>query len=259
MHSSITKGMPYATMRYHHIRNVGDSGETILPSVVSEIPLAKNPTVDDSDREVQCHHKAAPFRVEREIKLFFEQSDFTWLVFVSEPVTMQCLVDEIGRLKLQVVAWDQEPDTERDLVLRVALLQLCSTGTEPVWCHQERMHPTALLLGQGHYGEQLRQHANHFPGRNSSFHYSLEDETDSTGQVATLTFDWDAQDMSEIALHPVPANKTAILGYALPHHFDIIVQSPPADHDIYCVSSLIGPACLSTRVPYGNSRKRSPR
>ena len=245
MHSSITKGMPYATMRYEKLQSVGDQGEIILPSVVAEIPLAKNPTVDDSDTEVPCHQKAEPFRVEREVKLFFESSDFSWLVFVSEPVLMQCVVDDIGRVKLQVVGWDQEPEKERDLVLRIALLEMCTTGAEPVWCHQEKMHPTALLLGQGHYGSQLRLHANHFPGPNTSFRYEVEEKNDeSTGTVATLTFDWDAQDMSDIALHPVPANKTAILAFALPHHFDIIVQSPPADHDIYCVNSLIGPTCL---------------
>ena len=245
MYSSITKGMPYATMVYQKLQSVGDQGEILLPSVVAEISLAKNPTVDDSDKEVPCHPKAEPFRVEREVKLFFGKSDFTWLVFVSEPVLMQCVVDEIGRVILQVVGWDQEPETERDLVMRVALLEMCSSGTEPVWCHQEKMHPTALLLGQGHYGTQLRTHANHFPGRNSAFRYSVEEETsDGAGTVATLTFDWDAQDMSDIALHPIPANKTAILAYALPHHFDIIVQSPPADHDIYCVNSLIGPTCL---------------
>lgn len=248
MHSSITKGMPYATMRYQQIRTVGSAGETILPSVVAEIPLAKNPTVDGG-KEAPCHSSnTEPFRVERELELVFEQSDFTWLVFVSEPVLMQCVVDDLGRMVLQVVEWAEEPETDRDLVMRVALLKLCSTGAEPVWCHQEKMHPTALLLGQGHYGEQLRKHANHFPGRDTSFDYSFNDnnvdDDDESGTVATLKFDWNAQDMSEIALHPVPANKTAILGFALPHHFDIIVQAPPADHDIYCVSSLIGPACL---------------
>jgi len=241
MSSSITKGMPYATMRYQQIRKTGKAGETILPTVVAEVPLGKNPLVDGK-KEVQCHSSnTEPFRVEREIELFFEQSDFTWLVFVSEPVLMQCVVDDIGRMKLQTVEWAEEPETDRDLVIRIALLQLCSTGAEPVWCHQEKMHPTALLLGQGHYGEQLRSHANHFPGPDSSFDYSFDENDNSQ---ATLTFDWDAQDMSEIALHPVPVNKTAILGFALPHHFDIIVQAPPTDHDIYCVSSLIGPACL---------------
>ena len=240
MHSSITKGMPYATMRYKSIRHVGDHGETILPTVVAEVPLAKNPKVDGG-KEVHCHSgNTEPFRVESEVELFFDQSDFTWLVFVSEPVLMQCVIDDIGRMKLQVVEWGEEPETDRDLVLRIALLTLCTTGKEPVWCHQEKMHPTALLLGQGHYGEQLRKHSNYFPGPETGFDYSFDD----TGKQATLVFDWNAQDMSEIALHPLPSNKTEILAFALPHHFDIIVQAPPADHDIYCVSSLIGPACL---------------
>jgi hypothetical protein len=242
MHSSITKGMPYATMRYERIHQVGDSGENILPTVTAEVPLAGNPIIDGGN-EIQCHpsSKAKPFVVESEVKLFFKSSDFTWLVFVSEPVVMQCVLDENGMMSLQVVDWNEDSGVERDLVIRIALAVKCTSGVNPIYCHQEKLHPTALMLGQGNYVKQLRKHANFFPGPNTTFDYRFDD-----AETATMVFDWDVQVMSDIALHPVPANKTdlTLIGFALPHQFDIIAQVPPADHDIYCVATLIGPACL---------------
>lgn len=244
MHSSITKGMPYATMRYESIHQVNSkSGESIFPTVAAEVPLEGNPIVDGGS-EIKCgasSSKAEPFVVEREVQILFKSSDFTWLVFVSEPVTMQCILDDNEMMRLQVVDWNEDSEKERDLIVRIALSKKCSTGVNPIYCHQEKLHPTALMLGQGHYDRLLRSHANFFTGPNTTFDYHFDNAT-----TATMVFDWDVQDMSKIALHPVPANKTdvTLIAFALPHHFDIITNVPPEDHDIYCVATLTGPACL---------------
>lgn len=244
MESSIAKGMPYTTMRYKSIHQKGgDNGDALFPTVAAEVLLAKAP-VADKTTTVECTSagsKLKPFMVERDVEVFFKRSDFTWLIFVSEPVQMQCVLDENEMMRLQIVDWKEDSNVERELVVRVALSKKCTSGVNPIYCHQEKLHPTALMLGQGHYDVQLRTHANYFPGPNSTFNFYFENET-----AAVMVFDWDMQDMSKIALHPLPTNgsELSMIGFALPHHFDSIVQQPPADHDIYCVATLTGPACL---------------
>lgn len=239
MHSTITKGMPYGTMVYKRIRQVRRQGHVLLPTIGSQVPLAVEPLVDSATR-VKCNTK--PFLVTREVELLFDQSDFSWLVFVSEPVVMTCQNSNEKGLRLQIAEWQHEKSIDRDLVVRVALSKLCSTGISPIYCHQELFHPAALNLGQGHYSSLLRKFANLFPGPETTFDYVFSDNE----TAATMTFDWNAQNMSSIALHPSYQNNTGqgVLGFALPHHFDLISEHPPEDHDIYCVSTLIGPSCL---------------
>jgi Glycosyl hydrolase family 81 C-terminal domain len=253
MHSSITNGMPYATMRYENFQGsaANDSSDPLLvPTVWSQMQLSKKPTIDnDADAGgMECTlsgKKAKPVLVNSEVEVLFDHSDFTWLVFVSEPVLMQCVTDDTLGARLQVVEFGEEPETPRDLIVRIALKTFCSTGNigvNPVYCHLERMHPTALMLGQGNYGEQLRSHAHLFPGPMTAFDFDFDD----AGESAWMHFDWDVQDMKKIALYPVERNNTStgLLTYALPHHYDVIKQAPPTDVNIYCVASLIGPACL---------------
>ena len=245
MYSSITKGMPYATMVYE---NIHSDDPDVLPTIAAEIALAARPLVDGTTpidcRPVSGRTAPPSFVVQREVELFFKRSDFTWLIFVSEPVRMHCILDDQGLVQLQVVDWPEDSvDVARNLVVRLALSKKCTSGVNPIYCHQEKLHPTALLLGQGNYAKQLRQHADLFSGPNTTFDYEFQD-----AQTATMVFNWDVQNMSDMALHPVArSNATenvALIAFALPHHFDIIAQVPPADTDIYCVSTLIGPACL---------------
>jgi Glycosyl hydrolase family 81 C-terminal domain len=241
MYTSVTKGMPYATMVYSNIH----SDDDVLPTIAAEMALAARPMVDGAT-PIDCRPVSSKtphsFVVQREVELFFKQSDFTWLVFVSEPVRMQCVLDDQGLIRLQVVDWQDDADTDRNLIVRLALSKKCTSGVNPIYCHQEKLHPTALLLGQGNYAKQLRQHADFYPGPNTTFDYVFQD-----AKTSTMIFNWDVQKMSDSAFHPVPTNSTenvSLIGFALPHHFDIISQIPPTDTDIYCVSTLIGPACL---------------
>jgi endo-1,3(4)-beta-glucanase len=223
------------------------------------------PPVIDKTRPMSCHGDSEKnvFLVESEVELLFDESDFTWLIFVSEPVLMHCVpVETTGGIRIEVVEFVEEPDVERELVIRAAVSKLCSTGLNPVYCHQERMHPTALMIGQGQYDDQLRNHSRCFPGPNTAFDYKME----ADGKTALMEFDWDVQNMEDVALHPLPRNETFLcMGFALPHHFDIIVQAPPTDRNIYCVSSLVGPACLyeggkwQLREPIPEVNFRAPR
>ena len=180
-----------------------------------------------------------PVWVENELQFYVPSSDFTWLVFVSEPVQIKCKIQDDGQVWLQVVGRKTQG---RPFILRSALYMTCTKNRNPIYCHQEQLHPSALHLGQGEYGQILRQHSHLYAGPESKFSYDFDD----TEQMAVLEFDWDVQ--STRYMHPDTANVTKsleLLSFALPHHWDMerTIRSP-STHQIYCASSLVGPACL---------------
>jgi len=245
MTSSIVKGMAYATMCYNERKMVDKHGNDILPTVASAIPIGKEPVVDNNNRtQLICSmHDPKPVVVEHEVKLYFYESDFTWLVFFSEPVAVQCIVEESGGMKLQVVETRGDPsDESHPLVIRTALYQLCTSGRNPVYCHQEMFHPTATFIGQGRYGELLRNHSHLFPGPNTNFDYAV----DSERGFVIMKFDWDVQDVTNrSSLSKSDETAFDLISFALPHHLDIMDDTVAVAGDVlYCAQSLTGPACL---------------
>ena len=253
MQSSIVRGMPYATMVYDNWRANGEK-KVAFPTVASEIGLAKAP-VADGKIEITCHSidsDEPAVRVNREVELVFKASDFTWLVFTSEPVWMKCVRDEkTDRTLLEVVdgVSSDHDNFSHPLVLRVALIKPCTSGQNPVYCHQDQMHPTALHLGQGSYIEILRQHANNYPGSNTTFSYDIKEQSGSV----ELKFDWDVRQMSvedaeelgDTLSSTTTKKYPEFIAFALQHHLDMLPKNVSTiGNEIYCVASLLGPACL---------------
>jgi hypothetical protein len=248
MSTSIVKGMPYATMRYDEMKTTNKHGKIMLPTVMSEVGLAENAIVDGKT-QLKCHPDEPNLvKVEREVEMHFHSSDFTWLVFFSEPVTVQCIVDEdTGAVQLQVVDSDSDKRTDADdevespFFIRIALSKLCTSNMNPIYCHQEQMLPYALNLGQGRYDDLLRNHSHLFPGPNTSFHYGINDAK----QQIVLSFDWDVRNMTNYGV-PAKSNPTDVdlIVFALPHHLDLMGTEKAPGYLKYCASSLIGPACL---------------
>lgn len=179
----------------------------------------------------KCDHLVT---VERELEIVVDQSDFTWLVFVSEPVNMCCVKEDNGGVKLQVV-----DETEKPLVLRAAVLKLCSSGRNPVYCHPEQMLPKALLIGQGEYGAILRNHSHLYAGPNTAVKYSVDGES-----VISYTFDWDVQSMHNS--NTTDTTPYDLLVFALTHHMDMMpFRSPARSGAQYCAATIIGPICLT--------------
>ena len=284
MTSSIVRGMPYATMVYNDWRKTTTTTTTkrgnVLPTVASEIELASPPIVDGMTEMicVDSNHKNdsidnTTVRVNREVQLTFKASDFTWIVFTSQPVLMRCKqdVNANGAMMLQVVdtalddgdddhEYDKHQHSERPLVLRIALVEPCTHGNNPVYCHIDQLHPHGLYLGQGKYPELLRQHADAFPGPNTSFSYRVDEDS---GAIE-MKMDWDVQYMSDVsgsyrtdshddehhAANTTILDHSDLITFALPHHFDMLPQNQIEFYDLgindelYCASSLLGPACL---------------
>lgn len=270
MQSSIVRGMPYATMQYMDWRNsdatpMESSTKTsrIYPTIASEISVAKTP-LGDGETPIPCSSNTDPanaVRVEREIELFFKTSDFTWLVFLSEPVMVLCIVDDKSETThLQIVDFATPPPTtttetsvdQTPLTIRVALWKPCTSGSDPIYCHQEEMHPTALHIGQGKYHEILSQHASTYPGPNTSFSYTTNEDDGSID----ILFDWDVQHFNT-GNESGPHNETDLIMFALAHHFDMIAGNSTGG-ELYCAPSLLGPACLYAASTWKLEERRAP-
>jgi hypothetical protein len=244
-------------MRYEEMKETKKNGDVVLPTVMSEVGVAASPVVDGS-RKLECSKdNPKPVLVNREVELFFKESDFTWLVFFSEPVMVQCVMVKATQdvvsatggepktnfgIQLQVVGREDDVDDhDRPFFIRIALSKYCTSNWNPIYCHQEQMHPYALNLGQGRYADLLRDHSAFFPGPDTSFDYAIDDDS----KEISLSFDWDVQDMTKYSRAVEYTNTDAdLIVFALPHHLDLMGMQNAPGYLPWCAHSLIGPACL---------------
>ena len=244
MKSNIVRGMPYATMRY--------SGG-ILPTLTSANQPAADPIVDGSQsiacgllKEDGTVSGATLYSVQREILLQFKDSDFTWVVFFSRPVKIQCAatpkVDvsvpgSIASVALQLNVLETTSENE-ELVVRVALVNQCTTGKSDLQGHCSN---TTKFEDPKGYLESLRSHAHLFPqSPKVDFEYDSND--------CNVEFDWDAQSTNQqSSRRRLAANKeddkTELLMFALPHHQSMLDDSS-AVVSKHCISTFHGPTCL---------------
>lgn len=271
MSSSIVRGMPFTTMEYPKKKAiVASDGRRILPTIASPIELTGPILVDGGNQKLDCISPSAKVvesvLVEHDIELFFNTSDFTWMVFFSEPAWIQCIEDDNRRMYIQVVEYgnngeksnlggnvtttdeqDECSNSEKDVfVLRAALLDQCTTNSNPTACRvalSNRLPKDEPEKEE--YTKILREHADIYPGRNSSFFYNM---TDDEADGAKLHFHWDVQSMSNQRSScdgmALDSSAAEILMFALPHHMDQLTADSLPHGKRYCKSSLTGPVCL---------------
>lgn len=137
MRTPIVRGAPYTSMIYEN---------GALPRIYSERPLKKGQiTIDQVEQPVQCGNGrdtfSDSFRVEREIKIELDQSDMTWLVFLSSPMEFRCasydaseetrklnlppgvIIDVPSLFDLQAVS-----SSSSRAMVRLAMSNNCTTG-----------------------------------------------------------------------------------------------------------------------------------
>jgi len=263
MTSNIVKGMPFGTMKYDAMKfKSPDVHEILYPTVASENRLASAPIVDGKT-QLNCTGYASKktkhghsIKVEREIELHFLESDFTWLVFVSHPVTVQCVEDSTtGGVQLQVIDTDDKnSNTEKKtsskgeddpFIMRIALAKFCTSNNNPIYCHHEQMIPYSLNVGQGRYDDLLRNHSQFMPGPDTDFEYAVDQ---NEGHIQ-IVFDWDVKDIKNYNAPPSITDDADIVNhdlitFALPHHLDLMGTRYAPGYLKYCATTLIGPACL---------------
>ena len=170
MKSRILRGMPYGTMEY--MRGVH-------PVIASEI-VADLPLIDGS--ELHCgkldpknnmiSEKTDGVIAQKDAELYFPESDFTWLVFFSRPVYVRCFINQdkaAGSVSLPPGAVSSDNpnafqlhledvhDVDEPLIVRVALANNCTSGTNVNFCSQYQPED------QSEFMSVLRAHASVYP------------------------------------------------------------------------------------------------
>lgn len=167
MSTAIVRGSPYTSMEYFDAK----------PLLVSERSLALKPLVDETlvgrASKMTCGENGAfgpPASVQEEIKLTFDTSDMTWLVFISEPGLYVCSTEEAPPVIAAAPGVVGPPTKPKALftlkavdpmthgMMRVAVANNCTTGRNPQYCDAD-MQPRdqSAFLGL------LRNHADVYP------------------------------------------------------------------------------------------------
>lgn len=249
MTSNIVKGMSFVTMEY--AKQKESSEDSLYPTIAAPLELQDAMVIDGDTKTLDC---SKPFLVQNDVELYFRQSDHSWMVFFSEPVWLQCSVGN-GRTYLQVV--DYAEATIRDgcsspsdaFMVRVALIDQCTNGWNPSSCRKGIGYVLLDEPVKDEYISLLREHVDVYPGRDTSFSYSMSgiDGDDE----AKLFFDWDARRMSDLCRKDTSnlsssssTDVDALLTFAIPHQMDRLPSSLLPNKRRYCKSYLTGPACL---------------
>lgn len=225
----IVRGMPFGTVQY-----LGG----VLPSLYSYNGPASAVLVDGE--ELECgvmEKKAGPILlVEKEIRLHFVNSDFTWILLFSSPVKVSCAVSEgdekIREFKLDVVSYDAN-EVGDPLTLRLALLNQCTTGESDIkdHCLEENQ-----WNDKKKYEQLLKESASVFPSSPKlDFAYPK-----SNGEEAQMKIDWGARTTTKRD----DSEKDKLLMFALPHHQDPLKNSSGANVTDICISTFHGSTCL---------------
>mmetsp|Transcript_20623 Transcript_20623/g.31542 ORF Transcript_20623/g.31542 Transcript_20623/m.31542 type:complete len:1162 (-) Transcript_20623:344-3829(-) len=271
MSAPIVRGMPYITMRY---------STGVVPAIQSNILPASPPLLDGAN-PLKCDGTIA--RVNREIQVHFKASDFTYLIFFSRPVDVQCYVDDeegkpsnipgvvVSSHTNFLLRVADDSINEVPMIVRAALANNCTSGLSPTYCEGGKTRDNSA------YMEQLRQSADLYPNQ-AYVRYAFPDKDgiDTNVENAAVSFDWDVHSMAkdtvdDIALEsfvlpqaaPVSENKwwwkdkqkvvarpsldkPELLMYALPHQLSILQESDTSSNKAFdhCIPTLHGKSCL---------------
>ena len=271
MRTHIVRGMPYATMEYF--------GKSIRPTIYSyngpatsvlidgnsnegmaqelECGFMKS-TVDDTatsssglDNSGAASAKISSMLVQQKIKMHFINSDSTWVVFFSHPVRVRCEVsseedEKLRQFQLQVV--DSLEDNDNPLVVRLALLDACTTGQSDMAQHCDDKKTAAELQS---YERTLTKFAPVIPTR-PKIDFEYPDSSQKGQQVVHWTIDWGAQTTMAAAIDDNHDDQEGqqLLMFALPHHQALLglnhsfpnISTPIIiDH---CYTTFHGSTCL---------------
>lgn len=243
MKSHIVRGMPYGTIRF---------GRDILPTILSgnrviSIMIDSNdtdatglqneeeegssyskkkkmmcgsftgkPVEQDQNNQkaaISSSGKAEVYSVTHELIIHMDTSDFTWIVFFSKPVKVQCYSSffpmvstpddspEGSSFRLNVVEVDDESNNNEndELVVRMALLNECTTGKSVIKEHCDILstlgYPTVSSNDRAkEYMKALREGAMLYPKSpvvGTEFPKENDEGVEESSRVTNIVFDWD--------------------------------------------------------------------
>jgi endo-1,3(4)-beta-glucanase len=227
MKSHIVRGMPYATMIY--------SGG-VLPSLFSYNGPASKPVVDGAT-VLECGQyedghisNSTTFPVKKQVKLHFRNSDFTWTVFFSQPVEIECGVtpgdEQLAEFQLNV----KHIGSDKPLVVRLALMDQCTTGMSDMKQHCDQR---VELQDKKGYIKLLEESMNVFPSSPTVYFEYPGDGAEE--RTAYINVDWAPESAGE-------ADEEDLIMFAMPHHQHQMKESSKITE--FCVITFHGSTCL---------------
>eukprot|EP00586_Coscinodiscus_wailesii_P005383 CAMPEP_0172487124 /NCGR_PEP_ID=MMETSP1066-20121228/16032_1 /TAXON_ID=671091 /ORGANISM="Coscinodiscus wailesii, Strain CCMP2513" /LENGTH=1237 /DNA_ID=CAMNT_0013253525 /DNA_START=99 /DNA_END=3809 /DNA_ORIENTATION=- len=250
MISPIIRGIPYTTMRYPN------DPHRVTPVIISQIPITDPPLIDGRTN-LTCDGVTSQ-TVSSDMELYFIESDFTWLVFVSRPVNVTCsspsTVSETV-VPFQIVVTDELDGGSggEAFTLRAALGNNCTRGFNPEYCRRGRP------ADRSEYMSLLRRHADAYP-YDTSVKYAYPDGINSDDEhKMVVKFDWGVRRMSDdytgggggvvdedFVKELLERREEELIMFALPHHVDILHRISDSSNEAtgHCSSSLNGPVCI---------------
>lgn len=202
MRSPIVRGAPYTSMIY----------KESTPKITVDRPILTNPVVDeDEDNVLICGEGEGVFSdepklVKKELKVHFDTSDFTWLIFVSEPTSFVCstVAEPVSTEMLPpgVVSKIHGPEGHFVLkatapmtvgMVRIAIGNNCTTGLNPEYCG-----PLRKARDQTEFITLLRKHAEVYPTGKADIRFTFPVQSQEEEELR-LNFNWEPAYMGNLA------------------------------------------------------------
>ncbi|KAL3940620.1 MAG: hypothetical protein SGBAC_004876 [Bacillariaceae sp.] len=226
MRTHIVRGMPYATMIY--------SGG-ILPSLFSYNGPATNPVIDNSTELVCGQYEdntisnATSATVQGKIQLHFINSDFTWMLFFSQPVEVECGTSSGDKnlAQFQFNVKEVSQDDEK-LVVRMALMNSCTTGHSNI-----KQHCADTNRSLDGYAALIEQSSSVFP-TSPAVHIEYP-SSESENKTSHLKFDWKPDSAHD-------SDMEELIMFAMPHHQEKMLAGGQVTR--HCVTTFHGKTCL---------------
>jgi hypothetical protein len=260
MTTHIIRGMPYATMVYQG---------GLLPSIYSYNGLGNGGIrIDDDENNGKVGNKnvtlmkcdknesTTTYHVKRHLHMHFINSDFTWMVFFSRPVQVQCQLSDgdpfIRDFQLDVVKYDHGNE-EDPLVVRVALLSQCTTGKSNIQQHCGQGDPNSQWNDIQGYEQLLKDHAHIYPTNpQMDFPFNINSTGNDNENINTtdISIDWGAKTFGAATLNNDGVKEGELLMFALPHHQDSLSVEEIGEAGKttkitnHCTNTFHGPTCL---------------
>lgn len=253
MRAAVVRGAPYTSMEYLRA----------TPRLHSERPVSGALHVDGGSKTLLCGEEGAfstePVWVEKELRMQFEQSDYTWLVFVSEPAFFKCATSNAMASENQKGTTSKpffelramEPMTRG--MMRVAMGNNCTAGKNPTTCSE-----LGKSWDQSDFMDLLRKHSDVYPTSEADVEFTFPVQSEVEEELR-LIFNWRPALMSKLKdlqdddrFYPALntqnglAPEIELLTYAIPHQQErlrFVIGSSNFVHQHGCVPTIHGQAC----------------
>jgi hypothetical protein len=197
MRAPIVRGSPYTSIEYLKA----------TPRLFAQRAMNSDPVIDEGrgDKTLICGKNGVfskhPVLVERELKLTFDTSDMTWIVFLSEPASFICtrqdavldvpkpsapgvVLPPVDPMRLPYFELRAVQPMARGMV-RVAMSTNCTNNQNPIYCGKGGARENKAYEGL------LRKHSDLYAGTDSDVEFTFPEERNATGDTELrLVFNW---------------------------------------------------------------------